>query len=91
MEKLQDLATTLQEAGNLVVEHVRPVLNLIIDKINANSESLGDLCTEMAGLTSFQQAALLSRGDEEDELGEFKVLQDKVEDLVFDIQALELT
>ena len=57
MEKLQDLTASLPEAGNLAVEHVRPILNFIINKINAKPKSSGDLCIEMAELTSPQQAA----------------------------------
>ena len=71
------------------MEYVRPVLNLIINKINANSESLGDLRTEMAELTSSQQTALLYRGDDEGGVGGVKILQDKVGDLVSNVQALE--
>ena len=71
------------------MEYIHLVLNLIIGKINANSESLGGLCTEMAELTSSQQAALLSRGDAEGESGELKILQDKARDLVRNVQALE--
>ena len=55
--KLQHLAASLPQAGNSAVEYIRPILNLIIDKINANSVSLGNLYTEMAELTSVQQAA----------------------------------
>ena len=43
----------------------------------------------MAELTSSQQDALLSRGGKEGESGEFKVVQDKVEDLVFNVKTLE--
>ena len=43
----------------------------------------------MAELTSSQQYALLSRGGKEGESGEFKVVQDKVQDLFFNVKTLE--
>ena len=62
--KLQELAASLPQVGTSTAEYIRPVLNSIIEKINQHSDSIVELYTDNAELTSVNQDAVLARGAE---------------------------